>query len=258
MSGGHVPDESGKHQMKKTTTFLAGFALVVSGLAFAGPAEAVTECTGTSQTKIVSVGAEPATVVLGTKVPQNLTFYSQVEDPCTAAVSSIALLENSPLADDMEQVDRVGNVASFQVTHQIDPGELANHDAGLWQADLIAHGSTETTAAVNFRLLRGTRLTTNAGPEPVRNKSTITVEGLLRRANWDTGTYRGMKRAPVMLQARRPPETTYVPLRAVTTDARGRMQVKIKATQDICFRFVYIGSGTTAPATSSGDCVELR
>ena len=85
---------------------------------------------------------------------RELTFYSQVEDPCTAAVSSAVLLENSPLSDDMEQVDRLGNVASFQVAYQIDPSDLANTDAGLWQADIAAQGTTEDHATASFRLLR--------------------------------------------------------------------------------------------------------
>ena len=129
--------------MKKTTALLAACVLGVGGLALAGPAQAETDCTGTSQTKIISTGARPVSVVVGTTVTRQLTFYSQVEDPCTAAVSSAVQLENSPLSDDMEQVDRIGNVASFRVGYEIDPGDLANTDAGPWQADITAQGTTE-------------------------------------------------------------------------------------------------------------------
>jgi hypothetical protein len=247
-----------KHLMKKTTALLAASVLGVGGLALSAPAQAATDCTGTSQTKIISTGARPATVVVGTHVTRELTFFSQVEDPCTAAVSSAVLLENSPLSDDMEQVDRLGNVASFQVAYQIDPGDLANTDAGLWQADVAAQGTTEDHATASFRLLRATRLTTNAAPEPVRKGRTITVEGLLTRASWDTHTYRGVQRATVTLEGRGPHDTSYVPLRQVTSDTKGRLKVSLTARKDICFRFAYAGSGTTAPVTSAGDCVRLR
>ena len=59
-------DGTEKHQMKKTTALLAASVLAVGGLALAGPAEAATDCTGTSQTKIISTGARPVTVVVGT------------------------------------------------------------------------------------------------------------------------------------------------------------------------------------------------
>ena len=244
--------------MKKTTALLAASVLGIGGLALASPAKAATDCTGTSHTKIISTGARPVTVVVGTRVTRELTFYSQVEDPCTAAVSSAVLLENSPLSDDMEQVDRLGNVASFQVAYQIDPSDLANTDAGLWQADIVAQGTTEDHASASFRLLRAARLTANAGPEPVRKGGTITVEGLLTRASWHTHSYRGVRRATVALEARRPQDASYVPLRQVTSDAEGRLKVRVTASKGICFRFTYAGSGSTAPVTSAGDCVRLR
>ncbi len=244
--------------MKKTTALLAACVLGVGGLALAGPAQAETDCTGTSQTKIISTGARPVSVVVGTTVTRQLTFYSQVEDPCTAAVSSAVQLENSPLSDDMEQVDRIGNVASFRVGYQIDPGDLANTDAGPWQADITAQGTTEAHASASFRLLRAARLTTDAGPEPARKDGTIAVAGLLTRASWDTHSYRGMQRATVTLEARRPHDASYVPLEQVTSDTKGRLRVSVKGSKDVCFRFVYAGSATTAPVTAGGDCVRVR
>jgi len=49
-----------------------------------------------------------------------------------------------------------------------------------------------------------------------------------------------------------------VTLRMDTTDADGRVKVSVTASKDICFRFAYLGSGSTAPVTSAGDCVRLR
>lgn len=243
--------------MKKTTALLTGSALVMGLLTLAAPADAA-PCTGTSQTKIIAAGADPMSVVIGTTVPRSLTLYSQVEDPCTASVSSAVLVDNSPLSGDMEQVDRVGNVASFQVSYRIDPGDLTNADAGRWQADIAAHGTTDDHREVDFRLLRASRLTVNATPEPVRRGRTITVAGLLTRASWNTHRYAGVQRASATLEVRRPQDATYVPLKGVTTDTKGRLRVKIKATKDICFRFSYAGSGTTAPVSSHGDCVKVR
>jgi hypothetical protein len=243
--------------MRKTTALLTGSALAVGLLTLAAPADAA-PCTGTSQTKIIASGADPTSVVIGTTVPRGLTLYGQVEDPCTASVSAEVLVDNSPLSDDMEQIDRVGNVASFQVSYRIDPRDLTDADAGRWQADITAHGTTQDHAGVSFRMLRASRLTTNATPEPVRKGKTITVAAVLTRASWDTYGYRGMQRGVLTLEARRPKDHTYVPLKTVTTDTRGRVSVKIKASRDICFRFGYAGSGTTAPVNSGGDCVKVR
>jgi hypothetical protein len=243
--------------MKKSTALLTGSALAAGLLTVATPATAA-PCTGTSQTKIIASGADPTSVVIGTTVPRELSLYGQVEDPCTASVSSEVLVDNSPLSDDMEQLDRVGNVASFRVSYRIDPRDLTNADAGRWEADITAHGTTEDHAAVSFQLLRASRLEINATPEPVRTGETITVNGLLTRASWDTHSYRGLQRSTVVLEGRRPDDRTYVPLKTVTTDPAGRLGVKLEASKDICFRFVYAGSSTTGPVNSSGDCVKVR
>jgi hypothetical protein len=244
--------------MKKTTPALAASVLVLGALAVAAPAQAGATCTGTSQTKIIASGATPATVVIGTTVPRTLTLYDQVEDPCTAAVSSEVLMDNSPLSDDMEQVDRVGNVASFKATYRIDPRDLGNDDAGAWQADLTAHGISETHGTVPFRLLRATRLTVNASPERARKGRPVTVQGLLTRASWDTHSYRPMRRTTVTLETRRPGEGTYVPLKTVRTDANGRLKVSLTGERDLCVRLVFAGSSTTAAVASGGDCVVVR
>jgi hypothetical protein len=243
--------------MKKTPTLLVAIALASGVLTVASPAAAAPACLGTSHTKIIAAGAEPTTVVVGTTVPRELSVYGQVEDPCTASVSSEVLLEGSPLSDDMEQLDRIGNVATFRAEYGIDPHDLTNADAGRWQAEVTAHGTTDDHAAVSFHLLRASRLTVNAVPEPVDRGGTITVTGLLTRASWDTQTYRGMQRAQVTLEARRPQDSAYVPLQRVASDTRGRLSARLTARQDICFRFVYAGSGSTAPAASNGDCVEV-
>lgn len=244
--------------MKKTAAALAASALVLGALAVATPAQAGATCTGTSQTKIIASGATPATVVIGTTVPRGLTLYSQVEDPCTAAVSSEVLMDNSPLSDDMEQVDRVGNVASFKATYRIDPDALGNDDAGAWQADLTAHGVSDAHGTVPFRLLRASRLAVNASPERARKGRQLTVQGQITRASWDTHSYHAMRRATVTLETRRPREGTYVPLKTVRTDAKGRVKVTLTADRDLCVRLVFAGSSTTAPVASGGDCVTVR
>jgi len=101
-------------------------------------------------------------------------------------------------------------------------------------------------------------LTINAAPEPVRKGQVVTVAGVLTRASWDAHRYRGTPRVALTLETRRPDDPTYVPLKSVRTDGKGRALVKLPAGQDVCFRFVYAGSDTTAPVASGGDCVDVR
>lgn len=118
-----------------------------------------------------------------------------------------------------------------------------------------------------FSLFRGSRLGTNASPEPVRRGATVTVTGRLTRQamapnRLSTGApidkYLGFGGEPVVLQ-RRTLSGSYHSLRTVRSTRDGYLTTRLKALpEDRCYRWVYRGSDTTLPVTSGGDCVHVR
>lgn len=127
-------------------------------------------------------------------------------------------------------------------------------------------GAPFTGKAV-FSLFRGSRLTTNASPEPVRRGATLTVKGRLTRQamapnRLSTGAridkYVAFAGEPVLLQ-RRTLSGTYHSIRTVRSNRDGYLTTRLKALpEDRCYRFTYRGSDTTRPVTAGGDCVHVR
>ena len=127
-------------------------------------------------------------------------------------------------------------------------------------------GAPFTGKAV-FSLFRGSRLTTNASPEPVRRGATVTVRGRLTRqamapnpgsTDAHINRYVAFGGEPVVLQ-RRTLTGTYHSIRTVRSNRDGYLTTKVKALpEDRCYRFVYRGSDTTLPVTAVGDCVHVR
>ncbi|MFD7684309.1 hypothetical protein, partial [Streptomyces sp. NPDC060187] len=106
--------------------------------------------------------------------------------------------------------------ATCKGTIDVYPQELMNEDAATWKAigyaialngvdpeddnaDWSKVGYVDQDALTTTKLQRFSKLTVNASPEPVKKGKTITVTGLLSRANWDTGKYAGYTVQPVGL-----------------------------------------------------------
>ncbi|MEU0786072.1 hypothetical protein ABZ341_31390 [Streptomyces sp. NPDC006173] len=154
--------------------------------------------------------------------------------------------------------------ASCKSTIDVYPqDELLNEDAGTWKADGYAvalngvHlddenadwskvGAVGQDALATTKLQRYSRLTVNASPEPVKKGKTITVTGLLSRANWDTGKYAGYTVQPVGLQFRTKSASTYTSsLKTVKSDSTGNLKTTTTATVDGYFRYNFAGTSTT-------------
>lgn len=156
---------------------------------------------------------------------------------------------------------------------------MTNACAGPW--DVIATPTNTTKAAGTytttrgepftalraFSLYRGSRVTTNASPEPVRPGGTVTVRGRLTRqmlaadrldTNANGTKYVGFGGEPVLLQ-RRTLSGSYNTLKTVRTTKHGYLTTRVKALpEDRCYRWAYRGSHTTLPVTGGGDCVHVR
>ncbi|MFG2452445.1 hypothetical protein ACGFSG_23970 [Streptomyces sp. NPDC048512] len=155
--------------------------------------------------------------------------------------------------------------ASCKGLIDIDPAdELINADAGAWSGGALAvtysnDDSTVQGGLATTKLQRYARLTVNASPEPVKKGKTITVTGLLSRANWDTGKYAGYTVQPVGLQFRKKSVSTYTStLKTVKSDSKGNLKTTTTATADGYFRYNFAGTSTTPAVKATGDYVDVQ
>ncbi|MEW2165829.1 hypothetical protein AB0912_22930 [Streptomyces sp. NPDC007084] len=164
--------------------------------------------------------------------------------------------------------------ASCKGDIDIYPEDLINADAGAWKAgalaiayngqpqngnaDLSKVGYADQGGFTSPNVQRYSRLTVNASPEPVKKGKTVTVTGLLSRANWDTAKYAGYTAQSVQLQFRKKNSTTYTTLKTVKSDSKGNLKTTTKATVDGYFRYSFAGTSTTPAVKASGDYVDVK
>ncbi|MGW0409784.1 calcium-binding protein [Streptomyces collinus] len=139
---------------------------------------------------------------------------------------------------------------------------LANAHAGTWKVSVqgVANDDSWTQAAsyTTTRLQRYSKLTANAGPEPVAKGATLTVTGKLTRADWDNLAYRGYTNQPVKLQFRKAGTTTYTTVKTVYTSGTGSLTTTVPASEDGYWRWNFAGTSTTPAVKATGDFVDVQ
>ncbi|MGW6485694.1 hypothetical protein [Streptomyces sp. NPDC055056] len=165
--------------------------------------------------------------------------------------------------------------ATCKGTIDVYPQELMNEDAATWKAsgyaialngidlddenaDWSKVGVVDQDGLATTKLQRYSRLTVNASPEPVKKGKTVTVTGLLSRANWDTGKYAGYTVQPVGLQFRKKSSDTYTTVKTVKSDSKGNLKTTTTATVDGYFRYNFAGTSTTPAVKATGDYVDVQ
>ncbi|MDG9707503.1 hypothetical protein [Streptomyces sp. DH10] len=141
-------------------------------------------------------------------------------------------------------------------------GDLWNSDAGTWGAGALAvtsNGDEKTQGGLgSTKVQRYSKLTVNAGPEPVYKGKTITSTGKLSRANWEDNAYHGYTNQPVKLQFRKAGTSTYTTVKTVYSDQYGNLKTTATATYDGYWRFSFAGTTTTPAVNATGDYVDVR
>ncbi|MEV0371702.1 calcium-binding protein [Streptomyces sp. NPDC050636] len=139
---------------------------------------------------------------------------------------------------------------------------LTNADAGTWKVGVQAWANDDSRAQrdayTTTRLQRFSKLTVNAGPEPIAKGKTLTVTGKLTRANWDTDTYAGYTAQPVKLQFRKAGTSTYTTIKTVNTSSTGDLKTTATASVDGYWRWNFAGTSTTPAVTATGDYVDVQ
>ncbi|MFF1696475.1 calcium-binding protein [Streptomyces sp. NPDC058257] len=143
---------------------------------------------------------------------------------------------------------------------RIDPQD--NTTAGTWKADVAISGNDGDymgkDAAATVQVRRNAKATVNAAPEPVKKGKTLTVTGSLTRANWETYKYAGYTGQPVKLQFRKKGSSAYTTVKTVSTGSRGALRTDVKAATDGYWRWSFVGTSSTHPATTTADFVDVR
>ena len=141
-------------------------------------------------------------------------------------------------------------------------GFVDNNAAATWNLRTLVSANDydyiHRDAATTFRVQRDARLTTNATPEPVKKGRTITVTGVLSRADWDTNKYAGYAKQKVILQFRKKNSSTYTNVKTVTSSATGSLKTTVKASVDGTYRYAFAGTTTTPAVNATGDYIDVR
>jgi hypothetical protein len=142
-------------------------------------------------------------------------------------------------------------------------GDLMNADAGKWSAAGLAVQYSTNDYSLQGDLgstlvQRYSKLTVNAGPEPVYKGRTITSTGKLSRANWEDNAYHGYTNQPVKLQFRKAGTSTYTTVKTVYSDKYGNVKATATAASDGYWRFRFEGTSTTPAVSATGDYVDVK
>ncbi|MFF7881142.1 hypothetical protein ACFZDJ_24620 [Streptomyces sp. NPDC007896] len=133
--------------------------------------------------------------------------------------------------------------------------------SGTWRW-LFAQNSTSSAATSTgdgVTLLKTSKLTVNAGPEPVTKGAKLTVSGRLTRATTDAATtFTGYAGQSVKLQFKKSGSTTYTTIKTVRTNATGYLSTTTTANAAGYWRWSYAGSDTVASVNAAGDGVVLK
>lgn len=213
-------------------------------------------------TNVVSV---PVTYTLTHPADMDVSSDNFASGPLIYKGSSVDTATNVLISDDPATCTATSTTTlSCAGTIYIRPadGDLLNSDAGTWNAGGLAvtsNGDSKTQGGLGTRkVLRYSKLTANAGPEPVTKGKTITTTGKLSRANWEDNKYHGYTKQPVKLQFRKAGTSTYTTIKTVYSDSYGNVKATATAASDGYWRLSFAGSSTTPAVNATGDYVDVR
>ncbi|MGP3635173.1 DUF5707 domain-containing protein [Streptomyces sp. 24-1644] len=244
--------KAGAERFAGSTAAAAAEELPVLTKAVVNGGKPVVVGTKSAQTYSMSVTASHSTGVFD--IMGYVWIGASVEDE-----NSYGILMNEETAS-CTAVSATTSTCKMTVT--FDPAELINSDAGTWKVGAFAVSNDGQIGEKDYisktYLQRFSKLTANAGPEPVVKGKTVTVTGKLTRANWDTGTYLGYTNQPVKLQFRKAGTSTYTTVKTVTSSSTGTLKTSATASADGYWRYSFAGTSTTPAVSAAGDYLDVR
>ncbi len=172
------------------------------------------------------------------------------------------LMQPNEDAADCTPVDATTSTCTLTVTAQ--PGfELyKNALSGTWHVSAAALSNDGTMYWNDFhkthKLLRMAKLTADATPEPVKKGGTLTIDGKLTRANWQSFKYDGYADQSVKVQFRADGAADFPNLKGIYSKADGTARTTVTATTSGDYRFSFTGAANTAAVSSTVDHVAVQ
>jgi hypothetical protein len=254
-----------------TAALSGGLALA----AFSAPAAQASPTSPTVITKVVVNGGKP--IVVGTTGKTVTATVTGMNDSGIGGGGGVFLWHSTSdydhrdavLSDPGESVctspSATGSCTSkISITPALG-GALAlnrNSLAGTWHVAAALFGQNHMPAFnydySKINVLRQSKLTANATPEPVKKGKTITVSGTLSRANWVTAAYGGYAAQSVKLQFAKKGSSSFTTVKTVTSGTGGVVKTTVKASVDGSFRFVFAANASTSGIASAADFVDVK
>lgn len=211
--------------MKRVTSVLAAATLTAGLLSLSPPASAVDTCAETLGGQVFN-GAD---VVLGPRETAQVSFEMYEATRCLALhPPSPTIATAARRVIPLEITSSTDNDAGFVTlrgTLMIDASDLENADAGEWLFQFDAGDLEGGLWPLN--VLRRTTLSFDAGPEPLRRNHRLTFHGTLRAADWERGSYRGVRDQEVRINALdAQPPGMLTPVAVTQTHGHGRYRVR--------------------------------
>jgi hypothetical protein len=129
-----------------------------------------------------------------------------------------------------------------------EPGETEADEPVIASAKVAVLAAADLTADATSSQLKKGRIT--------KGKA-LTVKGTLLRADWDAASHTGYAKQKVELQFRTA-KGGFKKVKELKTGRGGSFAESVKASKDGCYRVVFAGSKTTAPAPSKAECIDVR
>lgn len=239
--------------MKRLVSALAA-AVLTTGLVSVSPTASAGECPNRNE-PVSDAGVSPQNVVLGPRETAEIQFsmsgWSGCFDLHPASIRVLTPAGEMPVQFTTE-TDQVG-YSSMHGTLKLDASKLANAAAGEWLFQFHA-GDRGTVRPMYVR--RETTLSFNAGPEPLRKNHRLTFRGTLRAADWERGTYRGVRGQEVRIFAiDGQTSPTWEPLAVLQTKRHGRYKTRVTVAGPNRFQAVYLHTMELAQVSSRIDTV---
>jgi hypothetical protein len=182
-----------------------------------------------------------------------LDLYTYENCPVTGAKATVVAPRKTTRVT-LRKVGTNNGYVHWQGSLAISPKSLRNSDAGTWKVNYLADGEHLDSDSREVGVLRASRLSFNAGPEPVVNDR-ITYSGKLERASWNSGRYVPHANRKIELQAdfASQPETDYLGAATTRSDGTYRMSQRYRGPGEYSASVGY--TSTTAGAVSRTDTV---
>jgi hypothetical protein len=201
-------------------------------------------------------------VVLGPRGTAEIPFEMGARTACLALhPASVRVLTQQarviPVEPTTIRKDTETGFTTLRGSLVVDASQLVNADAGEWVFEFRAGEVSSVSAPVDVQ--RETRLSFDAGPEPLRRNHRLTFAGTLRAADWERGAYRGVRGQEVVVFAIDGQTTpTWEPLAVLQTQRHGRYRTRAQVAGPNRFEAVFRGTFPLHQATSRIDTVAAR